>query len=176
MTIDSSSPSVQICPSLWFDDQAEEAVAFYTSIFDDSRILTVTHYGEAGHDRHGRPPGSVMEIEFELGGRPFQAINGGPRFTFTPAVSLVVACDTQEEVDKYWSRLTDGGREDRCGWLQDRYGVWWQIVPRVLPELLRSPAPERAARVMNAMLEMVKLDIAALWRAHDGQDHTIQNP
>jgi len=160
----------RISPCLWFDHQAEEAVEFYTSIFEDSRIFSVTRYGEAGHETHGQPVGSVMEIEFDLGGRRFLAINGGPHFTFSAAVSFVVDCETQEELDAYWEKLSDGGSEDRCGWLQDRFGVSWQIVPRALPELLRSPDPDKAARVMNAMLQMVKIDIAALQRAHDGED------
>jgi predicted 3-demethylubiquinone-9 3-methyltransferase (glyoxalase superfamily) len=165
-------PSIQkITPCLWFDDQAEAAAALYTSVFKDSRVLAVSRYGEAGREVHGRPPGSVMTVSFELEGQAFTALNGGPVFTFNEAVSFQVSCDTQEEVDHYWSKLAAGGdeRAQQCGWLKDRYGVSWQIVPTVLPELLTDPDPGRASRTMQAMLQMKKLDIAALKRAHAGQ-------
>ena len=155
----------KIVPNLWFDTEAEEAARFYTSVFDDSRILKVTHYTDAGP----REAGLVLTAEFELNGQRFVAINGGPDFTFDEAVSFEIDCDTQEEVDYYWDRLlADGGQESQCGWLKDRYGLSWQVVPTALGELLDDPDPERAGRAMEAMLGMVKLDIAALRRAADG--------
>ncbi|MDQ4008548.1 MAG: VOC family protein [Actinomycetota bacterium] len=155
----------KIVPNLWFDTEAEEAARFYTSVFDDSRILKVTHYTDAGP----REAGLVLTVEFELNGQRFVGINGGPEFTFDEAVSFEIDCDTQEEVDYYWDRLlADGGQESQCGWLKDRYGLSWQVVPTALGELLDDPDPERAKRAMEAMLGMVKLDIAALRRAADG--------
>lgn len=150
-----------ITPCLWFDRQGEEAAAFYASIFDNSRILDVAHYGEAGP----RPAGSVMTVTFELDGQRFVALNGGPQFTFSEAVSFQVDCRSQEEVDEYWTRLGDGGQEGPCGWLKDRYGVSWQIVPARLTELVGDPDPETSQRVMRAMLEMRKIDIATLEQA-----------
>jgi predicted 3-demethylubiquinone-9 3-methyltransferase (glyoxalase superfamily) len=150
-----------ITPCLWFDTQGEEAAGFYTSIFENSRILHIARYGEAGP----RPAGSVMTVSFELDGQRFLALNGGPQLTFNEAVSFQVDCRSQEEVDDYWARLGDGGEEGRCGWLKDRYGVWWQIVPRRLVELLGDPDPETSQRVMRAMLPMRKIDIAALEEA-----------
>jgi len=147
-----------ITPNLWFDTQGEEAAEFYTSIFDNSRILGVTRYGEAGP----REAGTVMTVAFELDGQRFVAINGGPDFTFNEAISLEVDCGSQEEVDYFWSRLGEGGEEGPCGWLKDRYGVSWQIVPRRLVELLEESDPETADRVMSAMLKMRKIDIATL--------------
>lgn len=157
----------RITPFLWFDDQAEEAARFYTSIFDDSKILTVTRYGKEGAQASGRPEGSVMTIAFQLDGQDFTAINGGPHFTFNEAISLVVHCRSQEEVDHYWSRLCEGGDEkaQQCGWLKDRYGVSWQVVPTELVQLLSDPDPEKARRAMAAMLQMKKIDLAALRRA-----------
>ena len=154
---------------LWFDDQAEQAAHFYTAIFKDSRLGRISRYGEAGHEIHGRPPGSVMTVEFELNGMHFTALNGGPVFQFTEAVSLQVMCDTQTEIDDYWARLTAGGPPEaqQCGWLKDRYGLSWQIVPRQLPEMLHDPDATRRERVMTAMLPMHKLDIATLQRAYD---------
>ncbi|NSC21264.1 VOC family protein [Streptomyces albus subsp. chlorinus] len=144
---------------LWYDKEAEEAAEFYTSLFDDSRIVGTTHYGEAGPGE----PGSVMTVDFQLAGQRFVALNGGPEFTFTEAVSLQVDCDSQEEVDTLWERLTaDGGQEGPCGWLKDRYGLSWQIVPRRLLELLGSEDETRAAAVTRAMLTMRKLDIPTL--------------
>lgn len=160
----------RITPCLWFDDQAEEAARFYTAIFSNSRILGMTRYGEAGREVHGRPAGSVMVVAFELDGQAFTALNGGPVFTFNEAISLQVSCETQEEVDHYWDRLSQGGDEkaQQCGWLKDRYGVSWQIVPTVLPEMLADPDTGRSQRAMAAMLTMKKIDIAALQRAFAG--------
>jgi predicted 3-demethylubiquinone-9 3-methyltransferase (glyoxalase superfamily) len=154
----------QITPFLWFDGQAEEAASHYVSIFPNSRLGQVMRYGEAGPG----PKGSVMVVSFELDGRPFTALNGGPQFRFTEAVSFVVDCETQEEVDHYWEKLSAGGQESQCGWLKDRFGLSWQIVPRALIELMSDPDPERSRRVTEAMLQMNKIDIAELERAHAG--------
>ena len=165
-------PRIQrITPCLWFDDQAEEAATFYTSIFTGSRIVSVSRYGEAGREVHGRPPGSVMTVAFELEGQPFTALNGGPVFRFSEAISFQVACETQAEVDHYWEKLSAGGdpKAQQCGWLKDRYGVSWQIVPSVLPELLGRPDSEGSRRAFEAMLTMRKLDIPTLERAFAGQ-------
>lgn len=151
----------KITPFLWFDTQAEEAANFYVSIFNNSKIGRVSRYGEAGPG----PKGSVMVISFQLEGLEFTALNGGPQFKFTPAISLMVNCDTQEEVDHLWEKLSAGGRKDRCGWLQDKYGLSWQIVPTALGKLMSTPDREKARRVMEAMLKMDKLDIATLERA-----------
>jgi predicted 3-demethylubiquinone-9 3-methyltransferase (glyoxalase superfamily) len=160
----------RITPFLWFDDQAEEAARFYTAIFPDSKITAVSRYGEAGQEIHGRPPGSVMVVAFELDGQPFTALNGGPAFKFNEAISLVVNCEAQQEVDHYWDKLTAGGdpMAQQCGWLKDRYGVSWQIVPTVIPKYLSDPDPKRSNRVMQALLQMKKLDIAQLQRAYEG--------
>ena len=164
------SISARIAPCLWFDDQAEEAARFYTSIFPNSRIVSVSHYTEAGKEVHGRPPGSVMTADFELEGLSFTALNGGPHFKFTEAVSFQVNCDTQEEIDSYWERLSAGGdiRAQQCGWLKDKYGLSWQIVPVIMAELMNDSDKARAGRVMNAMLKMKKLDIAELKRSAEG--------
>jgi predicted 3-demethylubiquinone-9 3-methyltransferase (glyoxalase superfamily) len=154
----------KIVPNLWFDTEAEEAAGFYTSVFRDSRIVNVARYTEAGP----REAGTVMTVEFELEGQRFVAINGGPQFTFDEAVSLQVTCETQDEVDYYWERLCEGGEESRCGWLKDRYGLSWQVVPAGMEDLFADPDPERAQRAMEAMLQMRKLDIAALRSAADG--------
>jgi predicted 3-demethylubiquinone-9 3-methyltransferase (glyoxalase superfamily) len=154
----------RITPNLWFDTEAEEAAVFYTSVFKNSRIVYVTHYTDAGP----RPAGSVMTVDFELDGQRFVGINGGPQFTFSEAVSFQIDCETQEDVDYYWERLTEGGKESQCGWLEDRYGLSWQVVPTGMEELFADPDPERARRVMEAMLGMSKLDIAVLRRAADG--------
>ena len=151
----------KITPFLWFDTQAEEAAKFYTSIFPNSRIVTMARYGEAGPG----PKGSVMTVVFELDGQRLIALNGGPQFKFTEAISLSVDCKTQEEVDHYWTRLSQGGQESMCGWLKDRYGLSWQVNPTLLGELLADPDPKKAKRVMEAMLKMKKIDIAALKRA-----------
>ena len=155
----------RIIPNLWFDTEAEEAAAFYTSVFDDSRIVAVTHYGESGP----REAGLVLTVEFELGGQRFVAINGGPELHFNEALSLEIRCDSHEEIDRYWARLTaDGGEEGQCGWLKDRYGVSWQIGHTGLESMLTDPDRERFDRVMAALLEMRKLDVAALERAAAG--------
>ena len=151
----------KITPFLWFDGKAEEAARFYVSVFKNSKILSVSRYGEAGPGTQG----SVMTVAFELDGEKFVALNGGPNYAFSPAVSFVVDCETQQEVDHYWERLSEGGEEVQCGWLKDKYGLSWQIVPTVLPELLQDKDPEERKRVMAAMLKMVKLDIEALKRA-----------
>ena len=153
----------KITPCLWFDDQGEEAATFYTGIFENSRIIDVTHYGSAGP----RPGGMVMTVNFELDGQEFVALNGGPEFTFDEAISFQVNCESQEEVDRFWSQLGDGGQEGPCGWVKDKFGLSWQIVPTVMDELIRDPDPDRAQRAMKAMLGMSKLDIAELQRAAD---------
>jgi predicted 3-demethylubiquinone-9 3-methyltransferase (glyoxalase superfamily) len=153
----------RITPNLWFDTEAEEAAGFYTSVFENSRIVNVTHYTEAGP----REPGMAMTVEFELDGQRFVGINGGPQFTFDEAVSFEISCETQDEVDYYWERLSEGGKEGQCGWLADRYGLSWQVVPAGMEELFADPDPKRAERAMKAMLEMGKLDIAALRAAAD---------
>ncbi len=150
-----------ITPCLWFDTQGEEAAAFYTSVFPNSRIVEVARYGEAGP----RAAGTVMTVAFELDGQPFLALNGGPEFTFNEALSLQIDCRSQEEVDDYWAKLTDGGEEGPCGWLKDRFGVSWQVVPTRLTELVQDPDAGRAQRAMAAMLQMRKIDIAALEEA-----------
>jgi predicted 3-demethylubiquinone-9 3-methyltransferase (glyoxalase superfamily) len=154
----------RIRPNLWFDTEAEEAAEFYVSIFDNSRVVNVTRYTDAGP----REAGMVMTVEFELDGQRFVGINGGPEFTFDEAMSLEIVCEDQEEVDYYWERLTDGGEESQCGWLKDRYGVSWQVVPKGMDEVFSDPDPERAKRAMEAMLKMRKLDIGALRAAADG--------
>jgi predicted 3-demethylubiquinone-9 3-methyltransferase (glyoxalase superfamily) len=153
-----------ITPNLWFDTEGEEAANFYVSVFKNSRIVNVAHYTEAGP----RPAGTVMTVEFELDGQRFVAINGGPEFTFSEAISLQIDCADQEEVDFYWERLSEGGEEGPCGWLKDRYGLSWQVVPTGMDELFSDPDPERARRAMEAMFEMRKLDIATLRAAADG--------
>ena len=155
----------KITPFLWFDGRAEEAMEFYTGIFPNSKCLDVTRSGEAGP----APKGSVMSATFELEGQSFIALNGGPHFSFTPAISFFVTCETQVEVDHYWDRLCDGGEAIRCGWLKDRFGVSWQIVPRVLGEMLRDKDAARSSRVMRAMMTMIKLDIARLQQAYEGE-------
>jgi predicted 3-demethylubiquinone-9 3-methyltransferase (glyoxalase superfamily) len=154
----------RIRANLWFDTEAEEAAEFYVSIFDNSRVVNVTHYTEGAP----REAGMVMTVEFELDGQRFVGINGGPQFTFDEAMSLEILCEDQEEVDYYWERLTDGGEESQCGWLKDRYGVSWQVVPKGMDEVFSDPDPERAKRAMEAMLKMRKLDIGALRAAADG--------
>lgn len=160
----------RITPCLWFDDQAEQAAGYYTAIFKNSRIVGITRYGEAGHEIHGRPAGSVLTVEFELDGQAFTALNGGPVFTFNEAVSFQVSCETQEEVDYYWEKLSAGGDEaaQQCGWLKDQYGVSWQVVPTALPKMLSDADYAKSERVMTALLQMRKLDIAALQRAYAG--------
>ncbi len=154
----------RITPCLWFNDQAEEAANFYISIFRDSRILNMTHYGESGPG----PEGQVLTVTFELDGAPFMGLNGGPAFQFSEAVSFVVDCDTQEEIDYYWEKLSQGGEKVQCGWLKDKFGVSWQVVPRELDTLITQSTPERREDVMKAMLQMTKLDIAKLREAAGG--------
>ena len=158
----------QITPCLWFDSQAEEAASFCTSVFMGSRIGRITHYRKEGHEIHGRPEGSVMTAEFELNGQKFLALNGGPIFKFNEAVSFMVDCGSQEEVDYYWEKLSDGGEEGPCGWLKDKYGLSWQIVPKQLGELMGDPDPEKSQRVVQAMLKMQKIIVADLQKAYDG--------
>jgi predicted 3-demethylubiquinone-9 3-methyltransferase (glyoxalase superfamily) len=153
----------KITPFLWFDGKAEEAVNFYVSVFKNSKTLSVSRYGDAGPG----PKGTVMTVAFELDGQQFVALNGGPHFTFSPAISFVVSCETQEEVDHFWEKLSEGGKEVQCGWLEDKYGVSWQVVPRILPELLQDKNSEKTQRVSKAMMKMVKLDIKGLQRAYD---------
>lgn len=157
-----------ITTCLWFDGQAEDAAKFYTGIFNDSTIGDILRCGDAGPG----PRGSVLTVEFELAGRKFMGLNGGPQYKFTPAVSLSVACDTQAEVDYYWQRLGEGGTPVQCGWMRDKFGLSWQIVPVALPRLLAHPDPAKAARVMKAMMGMIKLDAPALERAAQGDGHT----
>ena len=164
-------PVVQrITPCLWFDDQALPAAEFYTSIFKNSKIGKISRYGEAGREVHGKPAGSVMTVAFELDGQAFTALNGGPVFRFTEAISLQIDCQSQKEVDYYWDKLSEGGddKAQQCGWLKDRYGLSWQVVPRALIELMSDPDPEKSGRVMEAMLRMTKIDIAGLERAAAG--------
>jgi len=155
----------KISPFLWFDHQAEEAMHFYTSIFKNSKVGRVTRYGDAGPG----PKGTVMSATFELEGQEIMALNGGPVFTFNPAISFFVNCETQKEVDELWEKLSAGGKKDRCGWLVDKFGLSWQIIPETLGELLQDKDPEKSQRVMQAMLQMSKIDIAALRRAYEGK-------
>jgi len=156
-------------PFLWFSDDAEEAVGFYVSIFKNSKIGKIARYDEAGEKVAGRPAGSVMTVEFQPEGEDFVALNGGPMFKFTEAISFVVNCETQEEVDYYWKKFSAGGKQVQCGWLKDKFGLSWQIVPAILPELLSDKDAAKSQRVMQAMLEMVKLDIKKLKEAAKGK-------
>ena len=151
----------KLIPCLWFDTEGEDAANFYTSVFPNSKILNIARYGSAGP----RPEGTVMTVSFELNGLEFVALNGGPDFTFNEAISFQVSCENQEEVDAYWSKLSEGGEEGPCGWLKDKFGLSWQIVPTALPKLLGDPDPEKAQRVMAAMLQMKKIEIAELEQA-----------
>ena len=155
----------KITPFLWYDDQAEAAMNFYVSIFKNSKVGTVARYGEAGAKASGRPKGSVMTAQFQLDGQDFVAINGGPHFKFTEAVSFVVNCETQDEVDYFWEKLCEGGEEVQCGWLKDKFGLSWQVVPTILGKLMQDKDPEKSQRVMQAMLQMKKLDIETLKQA-----------
>lgn len=155
----------KITPFLWFDKQAEEAAKFYVSIFKNSKILGVTRYGEAGPG----PKGSVMTVRFQLAGQELIALNGGPQFKFTEAISLSVDCKTQDEVDEYWRKLTEGGEEGPCGWLKDKFGLSWQVNPTILGKMLSDPDPKKSKRAMEAMLQMKKIDIARLKQAYDGR-------
>ncbi len=155
----------KITPFLWFDNNAQEAMNFYVSIFKNSKIVSVSRYGEAGPG----PKGTLMTATFQLEGQEFMALNGGPHFKFTEAISLFVNCETQEEVDEFWEKLSEGGVESRCGWLKDKYGLSWQIVPTVLGEMMQDKDPENSKRVMEAMLQMDKIDIKALKQAYEQQ-------
>ncbi|MCF6408156.1 VOC family protein [Pseudalkalibacillus salsuginis] len=158
----------KITPNLWFDHQAEEAANFYVSIFDDSKIVNVTRYGEEGPG----PEGSVLTVTFLIEGQSFVALNGGPHFTFSPAISFLVDCETQEELDGLWEKLSIGGEIEQCGWLRDKYGVSWQIVPTILREMLNDSDPERSQRVMKAMLQMKKINIEDLQKAYESMTKT----
>jgi predicted 3-demethylubiquinone-9 3-methyltransferase (glyoxalase superfamily) len=162
----------KITPFLWFDHQAEAAAKFYLSVFKKSKLLKVTHYDQAAANASGRPRGSVMTVEFEIAGQKFMALNGGPHFKFNEAVSFVVNCRTQKELDYYWEKLSAGGRESQCGWLKDKFGVSWQIVPDQLGRLLSGKDKAKSSRVMQALLRMSKLDISKLERAYRGERAT----
>jgi predicted 3-demethylubiquinone-9 3-methyltransferase (glyoxalase superfamily) len=160
----------KITPCLWFDDQAEEAARFYVAIFKNARVGAITHFGKEGFEVHGRRAGSVMTVSFTLEGQEFTALNGGPHFKFNEAVSLTVNCDSQAEVDYYWDKLGAGGdpQAQQCGWLKDKYGLSWQVVPKALQEMYKAGVSAKSERAMKAMLRMKKLDIAALQKAYDG--------
>lgn len=158
----------KISPCLWFDTQAEDAAKFYTSVFKNSAIKQISRYGNAGREVHGKEPGSVMVVEFEIEGQTFTALNGGPQFKFDEAVSFQVMCDTQAEIDYFWSKLSQDGQESQCGWLKDKYGLSWQVVPSELPELIADPSGARLDRVIGAVMKMKKFDIEALKHAHAG--------
>lgn len=161
-------PNIQlITPCLWFDDQAEAAAEFYTAIFSNSQIVNITRYGEAGHEIHGKPAGTVLTVAFELNGQPFTALNGGPAFKFNEAISFQVICQTQEEVDNYWEKLSAGGDEtaQQCGWLKDRYGVSWQIIPNIMLEMLNDFDTTKSQRAFTAMLQMKKINISEILQA-----------
>jgi predicted 3-demethylubiquinone-9 3-methyltransferase (glyoxalase superfamily) len=160
--------SQRISPCLWFDDQAETAAKLYTSIFKNSKITQVARYTEVGKEHHRKAPGSVMTVAFELDGLPFTALNGGPIFKFSEAISLQIYCDNQEEVDHYWNKLTAGGQEQPCGWLKDKFGVSWQVVPKELIDMMSDPDAAKAARATQAMFQMKKIDIATVRRAYAG--------
>jgi predicted 3-demethylubiquinone-9 3-methyltransferase (glyoxalase superfamily) len=156
----------KITPCLWFDNKAEEAAKFYVSIIKNSKIGSVTCYGEEGAEASGRPAGTVMTVSFQLNGQEFMALNGGPQFTFSHAISFIVNCETQEEIDKLWEKLSEGGEKEVCGWLKDKYGVSWQIVPTVLGEMMQDKDTEKTKRVMKALLQMTKIDIKTLQQAY----------
>jgi predicted 3-demethylubiquinone-9 3-methyltransferase (glyoxalase superfamily) len=159
----------KILPCLWFDTEAEDAAKFYCSIFKDSRIETISRYGNEGHEKHGREPGSVMVVVFDLEGQRFVGLNGGPHFKFTEAISFQIHCQSQQEVDYYWSKLTQGGKEVQCGWLKDKFGLSWQVVPTALIDMLMDSDSAKVGRVTKAYLQMKKFDIEALRRAFDGK-------
>lgn len=165
MSTAQTAPAQKITTFLWFDNQAEEAINFYVSVFKNSRVGDIVRYGETGPG----PKGQVMTAEFELAGQQFTALNGGPNFKFTEAISLVVNCETQAEVDEYWERLSEGGQKVQCGWLKDKFGLSWQIVPTILKQLLKDKDPEKTNRVMEAVMKMTKLDIAQLKAAYEGK-------
>jgi predicted 3-demethylubiquinone-9 3-methyltransferase (glyoxalase superfamily) len=155
----------KITPCLWFDSQAEEAAKFYASVFKNSKIGKISRYGKEGFEIHGRTAGTVMTVEFEIDGQKFVALNGGPHFRFNEAVSFQVHCDSQQEIDYFWSKLGEGGQEQPCGWLKDKFGLSWQVIPKALPEMLMDENSDKAQRVMRSMLQMRKIDLAALERA-----------
>jgi predicted 3-demethylubiquinone-9 3-methyltransferase (glyoxalase superfamily) len=159
----------KIVPNLWYDDKAEEAARLYSSIFKNSSMGTITRYGEAGAKVSGRPKGSVMSVSFKIEGQEFLALNGGPIFKFTEAVSFIVNCETQGEIDKLWQKLTEGGEESVCGWLKDKYGLSWQVTPTILDKYLADPDTLRSERVMKVFLQMKKIDISALKKAYEGR-------
>lgn len=159
----------KITPCLWFDSQAEEAAKFYVSVFKNSKLGRISRYGKAGHEVHGRPAGSVMTVEFELDGQPFVALNGGPQFKFDEAVSFQVYCDSQDEIDYYWNALTKGGQEGPCGWLKDKFGLSWQVVPSALLDMMLDRDSEKSGRVMSALLHMKKFDLAKLKQVYAGK-------
>lgn len=158
-----------ISPCLWFDTQAEQAAKYYVSIFDDSAIEHVAHYGKEGFETHGKPPGTVLTVSFRLRGLPYTALNGGPQFKFTEAISLQVFCEDQSEIDRYWNALAQGGAEGPCGWVKDKFGLWWQVVPASLGAMLRDSDAAKVGRVTKAFLQMKKFDVAALDRAFAGR-------
>src|ERR671927_697590 len=161
--LDETQTNIQkITPFMWFDDNAEEAAKFYTYIFKNSRVLYITHYGESAAEASGRPKGTVMTVTFELEGQRFMALNGGPVFKFSPAISFLVSCETQQEVDHLWEKLSEGGEQEQCGWLKDKFGVSWQIVPSVLGEMLQDKDAKKSERVMEELLQMKKIDIQCL--------------
>ncbi len=159
----------KIAPCLWFDTQAEDAAKFYCAVFKNSKITAISHYPQAGQEIHHKPAGSVMVVAFELDGQAFTALNGGPQFKFDEAVSFQIYCETQAEIDYYWSALSKGGQEGPCGWLKDRFGLSWQVVPVAIPQMMADADAEKSARVMNAFMQMKKLDLAAIERAYAGQ-------
>ena len=163
-----ASLTQKVTPCLWFDTQAEEAANFYTSVFANSRIKQISRYGNAGQDVHGKQPGSVMMVAFELEGQTFTALNGGPQFKFSEAISFQVMCDSQDEIDHFWEKLSDGGQEGPCGWLKDKYGLSWQVVPSALPQLMSQSSGDARDRVMSAVMKMKKFDLEALKRAQAG--------
>lgn len=160
----------KITPCLWFDTEAEEAAKFYVSIFKDSKIRSVNRYGKGGQEVHGKPPGSVMAVEFEIEGQKFVGLNGGPQFKFDEAISFQIHCKSQEEIDYYWNRLTEGGKEVACGWLKDKFGLSWQVVPTALLEMMSDKDPAKTERVTNAFMKMKKFDIEKLRRAFEGRE------
>jgi predicted 3-demethylubiquinone-9 3-methyltransferase (glyoxalase superfamily) len=163
-----ASITQKLTPCLWFDTQAEEAANFYTSVFANSRIKQISRYGNAGQDVHGKPPGSVMMVVFELEGQTFTALNGGPQFKFSQAVSFQVMCDSQDEIDRFWEKLRAGGQEGPCGWLKDKYGLSWQVVPSALPQLISQASGDVRDRVMGAVMKMKKFDLEVLKQAQAG--------
>jgi predicted 3-demethylubiquinone-9 3-methyltransferase (glyoxalase superfamily) len=160
----------KITPHLWFEDNAEEAAKFYTSLFKNSRVLDITHYGESAAEVSGRPKETVMTVTFELEGQQFMALNGGPIFKFSPAISFLISCETQQEVDNLWEKLSEGGEQEQCGWLKDKFGVSWQIVPNILGKMIHDKDANKSERVIKAMLQMKKLDIQGLRKAYEEVD------